>query len=57
MTPSAAGGGLYPPLLFAFGGLKLSELKRALRRQPKSPTLDEEIEDDLGKTPAGPDLL
>ena len=53
----AVGGALYPPLLFAFGGLKLSELKRALRRQPKSPTLDEEIEDDLGKTPAGPDLL
>ena len=53
----AVGGALYPPLLFAFGGLKLSEVKRALRRQPKSPTIDEEIEDDLGKTPAGPDLL
>jgi putative peptidoglycan lipid II flippase len=52
-----AGVGLYPPLLFAFGGLKLSEVKAALRRQPKGPTLDEELEQDLGKTPAGPDLL
>jgi putative peptidoglycan lipid II flippase len=48
---------VYPPLLFAFGGLNLSELKAALRRQPKDPTLEEEIEQDLGKTPAGPDLL
>ena len=51
------GGALYPPLLFAFGGLKLSEVKAALRRQPKAPSLDEELEEDLGKTPAGPDLL
>ena len=53
----AAAAGLYPPLLFAFGGLRLSEVKAALRRQPKDPGLDQEIEDDLGKTPAGPDLL
>lgn len=52
-----AGAGLYPPLLFAFGGLKVAEVKAALRRQPKAPTLDEEVEEDLGKTPAGPDLL
>ncbi len=48
---------LYPPLLMGFGGLKLSEIKAALRRQPKEPTLDQEVEQDLGKTPAGPDLL
>jgi len=52
-----AGAALYPPLLFAFGGLRLSEVKAALRRQPKSPSLDQELEQDLGKTPAGPDLL
>ncbi len=52
-----AGGALYPPLLLAFGGLRPSEIKAALRRQPKGPSLDEEIEQDLGKTPAGPDLL
>ena len=51
------GAALYPPLLFAFGGLRLSEVKSALRRQAKTPTLDEELEEDLGKTPAGPDLL
>ena len=51
------GGVLYPPLLFAFGGLKLSEVKAAFRRQPKGPSLDEELEQDLGETPAGPDLL
>ena len=51
------GAALYPPLLFAFGGLRLSEVKAALRRQGKTPTLDEELEEDLGKTPAGPDLL
>ena len=51
------GAGLYPPLLFAFGGLRLSELKAALRRNPKAPSLDAELEQDLGKTPAGPDLL
>ena len=52
-----AGAGLYPPLLFAFGGLRLSEVKAALRRNPRQPTLDAELEQDLGKTPAGPDLL
>ena len=52
-----AGAAIYPPLLFAFGGLKLSELKAALRRTPRTPSLDEEVEQDLGKTPAGPDLL
>jgi putative peptidoglycan lipid II flippase len=51
------GAGLYPPLLFAFGGLKLSELKAAMRRTPRTPTLEQEVEQDLGKTPAGPDLL
>ena len=51
------GAGLYPPLLFAFGGLRLAEVKAALRRNPRTPTLDAEIEEDLGKTPAGPDLL
>jgi putative peptidoglycan lipid II flippase len=51
------GGLLYPPLLIGFGGLKLSEIKAALRRPPKPAPLDEEIEQDLGKTPAGPDLL
>ena len=51
------GAGLYPALLFAFGGLKLSEVKAALRRQPRGPTFEAEIEDDMGKTPAGPDLL
>ncbi|HEY5411513.1 MAG TPA: murein biosynthesis integral membrane protein MurJ [Caulobacteraceae bacterium] len=49
------GVALYPPLLFAFGGLRLSEVKAALRRRDK--TLDQELEEDLGKTPAGPDLL
>jgi putative peptidoglycan lipid II flippase len=52
-----AGGLLYPLLLVAFGGLKPSEIRAALRRAPKGPTLDEEVEQDLGKTPAGPDLL
>ena len=52
-----AGGLLYPPLLFAFGGLTLSEVKGALRRRPATQTLDAELEEDLGKTPAGPDLL
>jgi putative peptidoglycan lipid II flippase len=45
------GGLSYVPLLFAFGGLKLSEIKAALRRKPDT------IEEDLGKTPAGPGLL
>ena len=52
-----AGAALYPPLLFAFGGLRLSEVKAALRRRPNAPTLEQEIEQDLGDTPAGPDLL
>ena len=51
------GGALYPPLLFAFGGLRLGEVKAALRRQPRAPSLDQELEEDLGKTPVGPDLL
>ncbi len=51
------GGLLYPPLLFVFGGLKLSELKTALRRPPKAASLDQEIQEDLGETPSGPDLL
>jgi putative peptidoglycan lipid II flippase len=45
------GGASYVPLLFAFGGLKLSEIRAALRRKA------DPIEEDLGKTPAGPDLL
>jgi putative peptidoglycan lipid II flippase len=49
------GGLLYPVLLLAFGGLTLSEIKAAMRRPSK--TLDEEVEEDLGKTPAGPDVL
>ena len=53
MLVVVGGGALYPPLLFAFGGLKLAEVKAALRRQPRTP----DIEEDLGKTPAGPDLL
>ena len=47
------GAALYPPLLFAFGGVKLAEVRAALRRQPRTP----DIEEDPGKTPAGPDLL
>ena len=57
MLTVIVGGLLYPVLLVAFGGLKPSEIKAALRRQPKGPSLDEEVEQDLGKTPAGPDLL
>jgi putative peptidoglycan lipid II flippase len=45
------GGASYVPLLFAFGGLKLSEIKAALRRKA------DPIAEDMGKTPAGPDLL
>ena len=52
-----AGAALYPPLLFAFGGLRLAEVKAAMRRQPRTPSLEQELEDDMGKTPAGPDLL
>lgn len=52
-----AGMALYPPLLVAFGGLKPAEIRRALRRPARAPTLDEEVKQDLGKTPAGPDLL
>ncbi len=47
---------IYAPLLFAFGGLKLSEFKAALRRRPKA-ALEAQLEDELGETPAGPDLL
>jgi putative peptidoglycan lipid II flippase len=48
---------LYPLFLLGFGGLKLSEVRSALRRQPKGPSLTEEAEADIGKTPGGPDLL
>ena len=51
------GAVLYPLFLLGFGGLKLSEVRSALRRQPKGPTLTEEAEADIGKTPGGPDLL
>lgn len=51
------GGLLYPVLLVASGGLKPSEIRNAFRRQPKGPSLEEELEEDLGETPAGPDLL
>ncbi len=44
------GAAIYPPLLFAFGGLKVSEVKAALKRQPRAPATEED-------TPAGPDLL
>ena len=53
----AAGALAYPVLLLAFGGLRPSEIRAAFRRQPRGPSLDEELEQDLGKTPAGPDLL
>ena len=42
---------VYPPLLFASGGLKLAEVKAALRRRVAP------VEEDLGNTPAGPGLL
>jgi putative peptidoglycan lipid II flippase len=42
---------LYVVLLFATGGVKPSELKRAMRRGGAP------AEADMGKTPAGPDLL
>ncbi len=32
-----AAAGVYPPLLFAFGGLKMAEVKAALRRKPSAP--------------------
>jgi putative peptidoglycan lipid II flippase len=51
------GGALYPPLLVAFGGLKPAEIKAALRRPARQPTLDEEVEEDLGKTPSGPGVV
>jgi putative peptidoglycan lipid II flippase len=50
------GGLLYPVLLLAFGGLTPADLRSALRRPAKA-SLTAEIEEDLGKTPAGPDLL
>jgi putative peptidoglycan lipid II flippase len=46
-----AGAASYLPLLFAFGGLRLSEIRAALRKKP------DPIAKDMGKTPAGPDLL
>jgi putative peptidoglycan lipid II flippase len=45
---------LYFLLLFAFGGVKPSELKAALRRGGGRV---ESAEETMGKTPAGPDLL
>jgi putative peptidoglycan lipid II flippase len=45
---------LYFVLLFAFGGVKPSELKAALRRGGGRAASAEEA---VGKTPAGPDLL
>ncbi|MBS0297214.1 MAG: murein biosynthesis integral membrane protein MurJ [Proteobacteria bacterium] len=48
---SMLGGGLYLALLFGTGAVKLSELKAAMKRGPKP------VEDAMGKTPAGPDLL
>jgi putative peptidoglycan lipid II flippase len=42
--------GAYPPLLFAFGGVKWSEVRRALKRRPAK------LEDEIGETPAGPGL-
>ena len=48
---SATGVITYFALLFAFGGVKLSELKRALRRGGR------DAEAAMAKTPAGPDLL
>ena len=51
MLTVLAGAALYPPLLFAFGGVKWSEVKRALKRKPAP------IEEEIGETPAGPGLL
>jgi hypothetical protein len=42
---------VYAVLLFAFGGLKLSELKRAMRRGGRP------AGESAGEAPAGPDLL
>ncbi len=47
----AVGGLAYLPLLFATGGLKLAEVKAALRRRTGP------VEEDLGNTPSGPGLL
>ncbi len=44
-------GALYVVLLFATGGVKLSELKRALKRGGK------DVEEALEHTPAGPDVV
>jgi putative peptidoglycan lipid II flippase len=57
LLTAIAGVLMYPVLLFAFGGLTLSELKAALRRTSRTPSLDEELQEDLGQTPAGPDVL
>jgi putative peptidoglycan lipid II flippase len=51
---SVAGVLLYFVLLFAFGGVKPTELKAALRRGGGRV---ESAEETIGKTPAGPDLL
>jgi putative peptidoglycan lipid II flippase len=51
---SLAGVLLYFVLLFAFGGVKPSELKGALTRRGGR---IETAEETMGKTPAGPDLL
>jgi putative peptidoglycan lipid II flippase len=48
---SILAGVLYVVLLFATGGVKLSELKRALRRGGK------DVEEALEHTPAGPDVV
>ena len=48
---STTGVVVYFALLFAFGGVKLAELKRALRRGAR------DAETAMAKTPAGPDLL
>lgn len=44
---------LYPPIVLAFGGVRPSEIKRVLRRRGPAATIEEE----MGKTPAGPGLL
>ncbi len=42
---SLVGGGLYPVLLFAFGGLTLTEIRAALRRRPGAKAVDLPIGD------------
>jgi putative peptidoglycan lipid II flippase len=48
---SIVGGGLYVALLFATGGVKLSELKQALKRGGK------DAAEALEHTPSGPDIV